>query len=75
MSPLVNIPGQTSTSEELIASAVTAVRHLGEGKRLVIVDGVGYPSVGSICGISNAHVAAALHCPVLLVGKHGVGIN
>ena len=37
------------------------------------MDGVGYPSVGSICNLSNAHIAKALDCPVLLVGKAGVG--
>jgi AAA domain len=39
----------------------------------VIVDGVGYPAVGSICGVSNAHIARALNIPVVLVGKSGVG--
>lgn len=43
------------------------------GKRVVIVDGVGYPSVGSICNLSNAHIAQALGSPVLLIGKSGVG--
>lgn len=38
-----------------------------------MVDGVGYPAVGSICGVSNGDVAAALDAPVLLVGKSGVG--
>lgn len=38
-----------------------------------MVDGVGYPAVGSICGVSNADVAATLDAPVLLVGKSGVG--
>lgn len=37
------------------------------------MDGVGYPAVGSICGVSNADVAATLNAPVLLVGKSGVG--
>lgn len=37
------------------------------------MDGVGYPAVGSICGVSNGDVAAALGAPVLLVGKSGVG--
>ncbi len=35
--------------------------------------GVGYPAVGSICGISNADSANALNASVLLVGKSGVG--
>lgn len=41
--------------------------------QVVVVDGVGYPAVGSICGVSNGDVAAALNAPVLLVGKSGVG--
>lgn len=41
--------------------------------QVVVVDGVGYPAVGSICGVSNGDVAAALKAPVLLVGKSGVG--
>jgi hypothetical protein len=57
----------------LVQRAVEAVRRVGVGKRLVLVDGVGYPAVGSVCGISNADVALALGAPVLLVGKSGVG--
>lgn len=39
-----------------------------------MVDGVGYPAVGSICGISNADLAEALgRIPILLVGRPGVG--
>lgn len=41
--------------------------------QIVVVDGVGYPAVGSICGVSNGDVALALQAPVLLVGKSGVG--
>ena len=43
------------------------------GRRLQLVDGVGYPAVGSICGISNADVAKILDVPVLMLGKAGVG--
>jgi len=46
---------------------------VSEGKKLVVVDGVGYPSVGSVVGVSNAHMAKRLGAKVLLVGKHGVG--
>ena len=35
--------------------------------------GVGYPAVGSICGISNAAVALRLEAPVIIIGKKGVG--
>lgn len=33
------------------------------------MDGVGYPSVGSVCGVSNAHIASAIKAPVILVGS------
>jgi len=37
------------------------------------VDGVGFPAVGSVVGVSNAEVAKAARAPVLIVGKSGVG--
>ena len=67
------LAGETEPSAVLVQRAVEAVRRVGVGKRLVLVDGVGYPAVGSVCGISNADVALALGAPVLLVGKSGVG--
>lgn len=45
----------------------------GPARRLQLVDGVGYPAVGSICGVSNADVAKTLEIPVLMLGKAGVG--
>ena len=63
----------TKSSAELLLDVREAVAQISVGKRIVLVDGVGYPAVGSICGVSNADVAAALNVPVLLVGKSGVG--
>lgn len=70
------LQGNTESSATMIANCVTAVNQLAKKNRscrLIVIDGVGYPSVGSICDISNAAVAKALHSPVLLVGKSGVG--
>jgi hypothetical protein len=67
------LEGSTESSEELLHSVVEAVDRIQEGKKIVLIDGVGYPSVGSICGVSNCDVAKALRAPVLLVGKSGVG--
>lgn len=67
------LEGETEPSHVLLQRAVAAVRQIAQGKKLVLVDGVGYPAVGSICGVSNADVARALDAPVLLVGKSGVG--
>lgn len=67
------LAGETESGDQLLAKAVNAVYSISRGKMLTLVDGVGYPSVGSICSISNADVASALQAPVVLVGKSGVG--
>lgn len=67
------LEGNTETSQELLESVHKAVDNISIGKKLVIIDGVGYPSVGSICGVSNADSAKILDSPVLIVSKSGVG--
>lgn len=64
---------QTASAAEYLNDAAKAVHEISIGKRIVLVDGVGYPSVGSICGLSNADVAKKLNVPVLLIGRPGVG--
>ncbi len=77
------------TSDELLQKASDAVDKLALNKKVVLIDGVGYPSVGSITGTDNASVAKACGrsftlsttsaaverspVPVLLIGKSGVG--
>ncbi|CAI5727855.1 hypothetical protein KXD40_005702 [Peronospora effusa] len=67
------LKGETETSAELLEKAKMKVEEVGRGKKVVVVDGVGYPAVGSICGVSNADIAKKLEAPVVLVGKKGVG--
>ncbi|RLN53872.1 hypothetical protein BBJ28_00008002 [Nothophytophthora sp. Chile5] len=67
------LKGSTESSAQLLARAKAKVDEVGRGKKVVVVDGVGYPAVGSICGVSNASVAKAVQAPVVLVGKKGVG--
>ncbi|KAL7472447.1 hypothetical protein ACHAXS_012781 [Conticribra weissflogii] len=72
-----------TTSEALLEAAARAVDEVSRGKKAVVIDGVGYPAVGSIVGTDNARVARACGrptfdgtrapAPVLLVGKAGVG--
>eukprot|EP01104_Vermistella_antarctica_P012704 TRINITY_DN3722_c0_g1_i1.p1 TRINITY_DN3722_c0_g1~~TRINITY_DN3722_c0_g1_i1.p1 ORF type:complete len:270 (-),score=36.86 TRINITY_DN3722_c0_g1_i1:126-935(-) len=50
-----------------------AYDRLKEGRKVIVLDGVGYPAVGSVAGVSNAQVAAHLKVPMLLIGKGGVG--
>ena len=61
------------TGEQRLARVREAVARIGEGKDVVLVDGVGYPGVGSTAGVSGPAVAAAIGAPVLLVGKPGLG--
>lgn len=57
----------------LPAKCAAAVDRISEGKRVTIIDGVGYPSVGSIVGCSSAEIAISCRSPVLLIGRPGVG--
>ena len=45
------LAGEQGTSETLLQSIRTAVDELKYGKKVIVIDGVGYPAVGSICGI------------------------
>jgi len=61
------------TTDQRHTNIQAAVHKLAQGKRYVLVDGVGYPAVGSVCGVSNATVARLLNAPVLLVSRPGIG--
>ncbi|MGK3741867.1 MAG: dethiobiotin synthetase [Bacillariaceae sp.] len=82
------LAGQTSSTDDMLQKVEHAVDKLSIGKDVVVVDGVGFPAVGSICGTDNASVAMASSYPhidsssgkssrkplgVLLVGGAGVG--
>lgn len=77
------LSGNTNTTQNLLSQASQAVDSIAVGKKIVIIDGVGYPAVGSICGTDNATIARVcgsinenrnrMPAPVLLVGKSGVG--
>ena len=60
-------------AQPLVERCAEAVERISAGKRLTLIDGVGYPAVGSIVGCSSADIAVACRAPVLLVGKPGVG--
>ena len=67
------IDGLTKHSDELMADVLASILGLGKDKEVVIIDGVGDPSVGSVVGVSNADVALSLPCSVIFVGKPGIG--
>ena len=62
-----------AAEEQLSTRCAQAVERISEGKKLTLIDGVGYPSVGSIVGCSSADVAVACRAPVVIVGRPGVG--
>jgi len=67
------IDGLTKRSDELLVNVVASILSIGKDKDVVIIDGVGDPSVGSVVGVSNVDVAMSLPCHVLFVGKPGIG--
>ncbi|CAE7692888.1 unnamed protein product [Symbiodinium sp. CCMP2456] len=67
------LAGEQGTSAQWLQKIEERIQKLSDGKRVVIVDGVGFPAVGSIVGVDNADVARASRAPVLLVCKSGVG--
>ncbi|CAK8987085.1 unnamed protein product [Durusdinium trenchii] len=61
------LAGEQGTSAEWLQKIQQKVAAMSEGRRVLIIDGVGFPSVGSIVGVDNADVAKAAKAPVLLV--------
>jgi dethiobiotin synthetase len=59
------LAGETATTEQLLTDCGLAVDEVAKGKRVVLVDGVGFPAVGSICGTDNASVSRACGYPIL----------
>ena len=51
--------GETESSQELLEKVSEAVDSIAKDKAVVIIDGVGYPAVGSITGTDNCSVAMA----------------
>lgn len=67
------IDGLSKTTETLLADLVTTITRVGKEKALVIIDGIGDPSTGSVVGVSNADIALALDATVIFVGIPGIG--
>ena len=67
------IDGLTPSSNELLASILQTITTIGAGKAVVLIDGIGSPSVGSVVGASNTDIAALLPCQIIFVGKSGIG--
>jgi AAA domain len=53
------LKGETLSSAELLQECAQAVDDICTDKQVVVMDGVGFPAVGSICGTDNAAVLKA----------------
>ncbi|WP_262965235.1 AAA family ATPase [Methylobacter psychrophilus] len=67
------IDGLTKHSDVLLADILDSILSIGKNKKVVIIDGIGHPSVGSVVGVSNVDVALLLPCHVIFVGEPGIG--
>ena len=67
------IDGSTKSSAMLLEDILAAISQVSDGKDVVIVDGIGSPSSGSVIGVSNVDIALSLAAPVLFVGRPGIG--
>lgn len=59
--------GEQSPTQSLLAKAIAAIESLSKSKRYFIIDGCGYPGVGSIAGVLNGQIAQAANASVILV--------
>ncbi len=67
------IAGLTRNSDELKQEILNDVYAIAQQKTFVIIDGIGYPAVGSIIGVSNVDIAMALDSNVIYIAHPGIG--
>jgi BioD-like phosphotransacetylase family protein len=59
--------------DPLETQVTDAFARISADKDLVVLEGTGHAGVGAVVGMSNAHVAAMLDAPVIVVSEGGVG--
>lgn len=67
------IDGLTQSSQALQQILLQKILSLGENKKVILIDGIGSPAIGSVIGVSNLDLAALLPCRIIFVGKAGLG--
>lgn len=67
------IAEKEGTRTQRLQSIKSEIVKLSQNKRLVLIDGVGYVSVGSVCNIDNVDVAQLMDAFTVLVIRSGVG--
>src|SRR6476619_8198557 len=59
--------------EDLPARIHAAHARFSEDRDILLIEGTGHAGVGAVIGLSNAHVAAMLGAPAVIVSEGGVG--
>ena len=59
--------------EDLAGKIRGAHALLARNREVVLIEGTGHAGVGAVIGLSNAHVAALLGAPAIIVSEGGVG--
>lgn len=67
------IDGKHGSRESRLQSIKREIERIGKDKKLVIIDGVGYVSVGSVINIDNVDVAKLLNAYSILIVRSGIG--
>lgn len=67
------LDGRHGTNQDLLQRVLTDIKKIGNGKKVVVVDGIAYPSCGSVVGLNSADVCKLVGGKLLLVEKSGVG--
>ena len=67
------ISGEHGTRSDRLQAIKAEIERVSQGKRLVLIDGVGYVAVGSVCSIDNVDVAQLMNAFTLLIVRSGVG--
>jgi BioD-like phosphotransacetylase family protein len=80
MSPVVLQPGTTKkvlegelSPSDFEQKILTAVEVLDRASDFLIVEGAGHSGVGTVLGMSNAHIARLVDAPVMMVTGGGIG--
>lgn len=80
MSPVVLLPGDTQkvldgtlSGPAMEQKILAAIEELDRRNDFLIIEGAGHTGVGSVIGLSNAHIARMADAPVLMVTGGGVG--
>lgn len=68
------IDGKHGSADDRLELVSNAILELRKKYKFVLVDGVGYPGVGSCVGCSNRDVAVKIGCPVLMISRPGMFI-